>query len=293
MIDYFGAAAGATLWATQIVRAGKLVPPPPMLSLSGAPAQHVKTTVYYNRHSKADIWIPHKAAHAPVLVFVPGGGWLAGHRRLQGYALMQRLVEAGWICVAINYRTSPRHRWPAHFEDVRDALNWTRRNIKAYGADPEFIAVAGASAGGHMASLAGLAWDQFGITHRPDAVVSIYGVYDWRPRRTPMSHFVQALIAGDDPAVLEKASPIIHVREDAPPFYVLHGDRDGLVPVRGARKFYNALRYASRETVDYEEIVGAGHAFDLTDAVATPLVVDAIVDFLDEARENAKWKVAA
>ena len=61
MIDLLGAAAGATLWATQLVKARRFVPPPPMLALSGAPSQHVLATVSYNGHKRADIWAPENA----------------------------------------------------------------------------------------------------------------------------------------------------------------------------------------------------------------------------------------
>ena len=81
--------------------------------------------------------------HAPVLVFVPGGGWLHGGRQLQGYSLMSHLAERGWVCVSVQYRVAPRHRWPRHIRDVRAAVAWVRAHIDQFGGDPRFVAVAG------------------------------------------------------------------------------------------------------------------------------------------------------
>ena len=93
---------------------------------------------------------------APVLLFVPGGAWVHGSRLLQGYALMSHLAEMGWVCLSIDYRVAPHHRWPAHITDVKTAIAWARANVDKFGGDRNFVAVAGTSAGGHLAALAGL-----------------------------------------------------------------------------------------------------------------------------------------
>ena len=81
---------------------------------------------------------------APVLVFVPGGAWVHGRSRmLQGSALMSRLAEQGWVCLAIDYRVSPHHRWPRHIIDVKTAIAWARANVDKFGGDRNFVAVAG------------------------------------------------------------------------------------------------------------------------------------------------------
>ena len=93
---------------------------------------------------------------APVLIFVPGGAWVHGSRTLQGSALISRLAEQGWVCLAIDYRVSPHHRWPRHIADVKTAIAWARANVDKFGGDRNFVAVAGCSAGGHLSALAGL-----------------------------------------------------------------------------------------------------------------------------------------
>ena len=91
-----------------------------------------------------------------MLIQIPGGGWSLNDKRGQAYPLMTRMVELGWICVSINYSRSPRNAWPAHIVDVKRAIAWVRANIADFGGDPEFIAVTGGSAGGHLSSLAAL-----------------------------------------------------------------------------------------------------------------------------------------
>lgn len=91
-----------------------------------------------------------------MLIQVPGGAWALNGRRPQAYTLMSRMVQLGWICVSIDYSKSPRSAFPAHLIDVKRAIAWVRENIADYGGDPDFIAITGGSAGGHLASLAAL-----------------------------------------------------------------------------------------------------------------------------------------
>ncbi|WP_245906232.1 alpha/beta hydrolase [Mycolicibacterium palauense] len=243
------------------------------------------------------------AQPAPVVVFVPGGGWVHGKRMLQGYALMSHLVEQGWICLSIDYRVSPQHRWPRHVTDVKAAVAWARANIAEFGGNPDFIAAAGCSAGGHLAALAGLTGDDTDLhTELPpgadasvDAVVGIYGRYDWVDRSTPerdrfvefLEHVVVRKKIVEHPHVFHDASPIARVRPDAPPFLIVHGGADTVIPVAQAREFVERLRAVSHSAVGYLEVPGAQHGFDLTDGACTASVVTAIRLFLDEVHQNA------
>jgi acetyl esterase/lipase len=105
-----------------------------------------------------DVWRPKDmpSGPAPVLLFVPGGAWVHGSRMLQGYALMAHLAAQGWVCLSIDYRVAPHHRWPRHIHDVKAAIAWARANVDKFGGDRDFVAIAGCSAGGHLAALAGL-----------------------------------------------------------------------------------------------------------------------------------------
>ncbi|MBW0018102.1 MAG: alpha/beta hydrolase [Mycobacterium sp.] len=247
-----------------------------------------------------DVWrrpdLP--ATPAPVLIFVPGGAWVHGSRSYQGNALLSRLAEAGWVCLAIDYRVSPRHRWPRHVMDVKAAVAWARVNAHKFGGDPEFVAIAGCSAGGHLASLAGLtAGDPHfeselaaGTDASVNAVVSIYGRYDWYDRSTPEREgfvdFLQDIVVQRGyyrhSEVYRAASPIERVSGDAPPFLVVHGGADVVIPVAQARDFVGALRGTSRQPVGYLELPGAQHGFDLIDGARTGAACQAIALFLGE-----------
>lgn len=239
---------------------------------------------------------------APVLVFVPGGAWIHGSRKLQGFPLLAHLAEQGWVCVSIDYRVAPHHRWPRLIQDVKAALAWTRANASRLGGDPTFVALAGCSAGGHLASLAGLVPDdpEFNADLAPgtdtsvNAVVSIYGRYDWVDRSTPERDrfvaFLERVVVRKRLArhhdIFQKASPIAQVHADAPPFLVVHGSADRIIPVAQAQQFVTELRARSHSLVGYLELPGADHGFDLIDRWRAAPAFTVIDRFLNETYRN-------
>ena len=104
--------------------------------------------------------------NAPVLLQVHGGGWTIGNKDQQGIPLMLHMAARGWVCVAINYRLSPRDAFPAHLVDVKRAVAWIREHGPSYGADPAFVAITGGSAGGHLTALAALTPERPGVPAR-------------------------------------------------------------------------------------------------------------------------------
>ena len=240
-------------------------------------------TVQYGPHPRvnlADIWrrrdLP-RDGKAPVLLQVPGGAWAIGMRRPQAYPMLSHLADRGWICVSIDYRVSPRHTWPDHIVDVKRALVWIKEHIAEYGGDPDFIAIAGGSAGGHLCSLAALTPDdpqyQPGFEDADTSVraaVPIYGRYDWFTARGSgrkefiafLQKFVVKKPFREHKQVYVDASPITRLRPDAPPFFILHGEDDSIIPVPEGREFAEAMRNTSSSVVAYAEIPHAQHAFD-------------------------------
>lgn len=233
------------------------------------------------RSNTMDVWrradLP-ADGKAPVLLFVPGGAWLIGMRRPQGYPLMGYLAARGWVCVAMGYRVSPKHTWPDHIVDVKRAIAWVKENIADFGGDPENVAIAGSSAGGHLASLAALTPDdpsyQPGFEEADTSVVAavpIYGRYDWYSDdgrgRGQFITFLERLVVkkpiADNRRVFEDASPIRRLRPDAPPFFVLHGTNDVVIPVGEAREFVDAFREVTKAPLAYAELPGAQHAFEI------------------------------
>jgi acetyl esterase/lipase len=249
------------------------------------------------RDNLLDIWRRPDLApghRAPVLLQVPGGAWALNGKRPQGYTLMSRMVELGWICVSINYSKSPRSTYPAHLIDVKRAIAWVRQNIADYGGDSDFIAITGGSAGGHLASLAALTPNdpafQPGFEAADttvQAAAPYYGLYDFTDFENMhemmlpfLEHFVMKARYADEPERYRAASPITHVRADAPPFFVLHGDKDPMAPTPQARAFCAALRGAGAPTVSYAELANAHHAFDIISTPRSRLVASAVSDFL-------------
>jgi acetyl esterase/lipase len=260
-----------------------------------------KNIVSYGPHGRAnlaDIWRSRDLpldGKAPVLLQVPGGAWVIGMRRPQAYPLMSHLAARGWVCVSIAYRVSPRHTWPDHMVDVKRALAWVKENIADYGGDPNFVAMTGESAGGHLCALAALTPNdpkfQPGFEDADTSVVAavpIYGRYDWfttegegrREFVELLEKFVVKRTLATHRDVFIDASPIRDVRADAPPFFVLHGTDDSLIPVGEAREFVEQLRSVSKAPVPYAELPHAQHAFDIFSSPRAHQSAEAIARFL-------------
>jgi acetyl esterase/lipase len=240
---------------------------------------------------------PEPGTRRPALVQVHGGGWTVGDKREQGLLLMRYLASEGWVGFNVNYRLSPGATFPDHLVDVKRAVAWIREHADDYGVAPDFVAITGGSAGGHLSALAALtpneAQFQPGFEEADtsvQAVVPFYGVYDFTNRNgtwPPEVHaqFLEPLVMkaylSEEPEKFAAASPMDWVRADAPPFFVLHGDRDTLAPVEDARDFVERLRAVSAEPVYYLELHGAQHAFDIFPSIRANRVVEAVAHFLD------------
>jgi len=259
--------------------------------------------ISYGEHGSRnhlDIWRRpdlDRGGRAPVLLQVPGGAWMVGDKRGQAHPLMSHLAELGWVCVAINYRLSPRSTWPDHIVDVKRAIAWTKEHIAEYGGDPNWIAITGGSAGGHLSSLAALTPNdprfQPGFEEadtRVQVAVPFYGVYDFTRSDNAMHPLMVPMVAKnvfkvsrtDIAEPLRVASPITHVSEDAPPFFVLHGTNDSLVPVEQARSFTARLAEVSRQPVVYAELPYAQHAFEIFGSARAAHAAVAVEQFLAE-----------
>lgn len=257
------------------------------------------------RRNLLDIYHPHEPRKGgfPVLLQVHGGAWMIGEKEQQALPLMYHMAERGWLCVAINYRLSPRAAFPAHIIDVKKAIAWIKKNIAQYGGNPDFIAITGGSAGGHLSSLAALTpnreewqpgFEQDDTTVQ--AAVPFYGVYDFIDRnaiRPEMS--MEKMIADrvmqctldQNRQLWEDGSPLSHVSADAPPMFVIQGTHDSLVWVEEARVFVSALQAVSSQPVAYAELPGAQHAFEIFHSVRTDHTVHAVGHFLEWT--HAQW----
>ncbi|HXX91228.1 MAG TPA: alpha/beta hydrolase [Acidimicrobiales bacterium] len=232
----------------------------------------------------------------PALIQVHGGGWVIGFKDRQGQLLMKRLAQRGWVCFNVDYRLSPMATFPDHLVDVKRAIAWVRDHADEYGVDPDFVAVTGGSAGGHLAALTALTGNE--PQYQPgfeeadtsvQAAVPFYGVYDftnrngsWPKEVVPL--FLAPVVMKCDPDEAPEryaaASPLDQVRAGAPPFFVIHGELDVLAPVEDARDFVRRLREVSDQPVYYLELRGAQHAFETFASIRANAVVEAAERFL-------------
>jgi acetyl esterase/lipase len=204
------------------------------------------------------------------------------------------MVELGWICVPMDYSKSPSNRWPAHMIDVKRAIAWVPNNIADYGGDPNFIAVTGGSAGGHLASLAALTANN--PRFKPgfeaadttvQAAAPYYGVYDFTKAENMhgimlpfLEYFVMQTRYAGNPELFTSAWPISHVHRGAPPFFVLHGKSDSLIPSAQARVFCAALPRPEPRPCAMPSSPTRTTLFDMVATVRSLLAADAVADFL-------------
>src|SRR5262245_55354096 len=258
------------------------------------------------RDLKLDVYRPRsRPSGCPTLLQIHGGAWILGSKNEQGIPLMRHLAARGWVCVSANYRLSPRATFPDHLVDLKRAIQWIREHGSEYGANPDFLVVTGGSAGGHLASLVALTANapeyQPGFEHVDTSVracVPFYGVYDFTDRhghyRNPalirlLERRVMKKRLVDDRDAFDRASPMSCVAAGAPPFFVIHGDRDTLVPVDEARRFVDALSQAGVPVV-YAEVPGAQHAFEIFPSLRTTFVIRGVERYL--AYVYGEWAAA-
>ncbi len=189
----------------------------------------------------ADVVVPKGAGPHPVLVYLHGGGWVAGspasHRKL-GF----RFAEAGFLVLNVDYRMAPEHPFPAPFDDCVDAIRWAARIAPRYGGDPARLAVGGDSAGGNLTAAAVAALAQDPSAPRVAAVLLIYGAFDFEAMQRAtlrteevgqrlMEQMIGSYLGKQRPAELlrdPRVSPI-HAAAKLPPAYVLCGTADDLL----------------------------------------------------------------
>lgn len=210
----------------------------------------------------------------PMILLVHGGGWVAGSRR--DYApLIRSLARWGLVAASLDYRLAPQAHWPAQGEDIRCALRWMRHHAAQWSGRRHRIALLGGSAGAHLAALVAL---QPGASLPPDApwageaesvqaLILHGGGYELREAPGAPSAFSQgqhdnlrALLGRPpDAAQLSALSPLRWLRADAPPLFLVHGQRDAVVPVAQSRLLHaQALRLGV--PAELCVIPDAGHA---------------------------------
>ena len=246
-------------------------PLPP--SLPGAGGTRLHPGVAYAalpgiRPLELDLVLPPEGdAPAPVVVFLHGGGWRVGSRHTAGPMYQdfspspfERVAQSGIAVAGVDYRLSGEATWPAQLHDAKAAVRWLRARAGELGVDPDRVAAWGESSGGHLAELLGLTGDDaalegdvgiVGPSSRVSSVVAWYAPSDVAAVATDLGadpadpSTREALLLGAPapsvPDLAAQASPITHVTPDAPPFLLLHGDADGIIPSVQSERFYTTL----------------------------------------------------
>ncbi|SFH63050.1 alpha/beta hydrolase [Planctomicrobium piriforme] len=231
---------------------------------------------------KLDIAYPKSTdGQLPALVFIHGGGWVGGDREAF-LPLIVQFSQAGIVCLTVDYRLAPQHRFPAQLEDVKCAVRWLRANAEKYHVDPQRIAAFGASAGAHLAALLGTTngdarWEGSGGNADQSssvcAVVGLSGAYDLTlgyENSVKQSFFegrsvrgmLESFLGGkpaDKGDAYRSASPVEHVQATTPPMILVHGTADTLVPIEQSEVMEQKLKAAGVD-VEFFRLEGGTHS---------------------------------
>src|SRR5712692_1636122 len=203
-----------------------------------------------------DYYPPAGPAPHPIAIIIHGGGFVGGTSKNNSEAYCADfLAPAGYAVFSINYRLAPKFPYPAMVEDVERAIRYIRYNAKKWRADPKRIALVGGSAGGYLSNMAGVlgapgikgAKDPVDrASARVQAVVTLFGPSDFRGRREPSAGLKALLgpliVKKGLEAALAEASPVMHIDNAAPPFLLIHGDKDQSVDLAQSSQMQMALK---------------------------------------------------
>ncbi|WP_289193626.1 alpha/beta hydrolase [Bacteroides acidifaciens] len=232
--------------------------------------------------------VPRTAEAKPAVVFIPGGGFTSAGRD-KFIEMRMALAKAGFVVAAIEYRTVP-DKFPALVVDAKSAIRYLRAHAGQFGIDPNRFGVIGESAGGYLSQMVGTTngekafdlGDFLDQSSDVQAAVSIYGISnllnigagfseaEQKVHASPsvteallVHGYAFASFAGksilDDEQQALYASPMGHIKENMPPFLVMHGSNDRLVSPLQSEQLYKTLK-AKNNKVDYVVLEGAGHA---------------------------------
>jgi acetyl esterase/lipase len=281
------AAAFGLCLAVPALWAAKPLPPSPAVAVY----PNLSYAENANPRQALDLYLPKDrtpGVRLPVVVYIHGGGWYQGGKEA-GQPWLQPLVETGaYAGVAINYRLSGEAVWPAQIHDCKAVMRWIRAQADRYGFEPDRIGVAGASAGGTLATLLGVSGGvqelegevgpHLGMSSRVSCVVNLFGRMNFlaepeSARAAPthakaLAERLTRLFGGtveEKAAVARVASPVNHVTPGDPPVFTIHGTGDPTVPFAQAMELDAALKRAG---VSHLLLVmsGFGHGFQNAEA---------------------------
>ena len=232
------------------------------------------------RELKLNLYLPPGDEAKPLIIWIHGGAWLQGSK--DGPSPAQQFVGLGYAVAHVGYRLSQVAKWPAQIQDCKAAVRWLRANAEKYHLDPKRFAAWGSSAGGHLVAVLGTSGgvpELAGTCNDLKTSSSVQAVVDWfgptdflqmnkfrsniahDEARSPESQLIGGPIQENKEAAA-KANPITYVGrgEAPPPFLIMHGTRDDLVPFNQSELLRDALE-EKRADVTFHPVTGAGHGF--------------------------------
>ncbi len=248
-----------------------------------------------------DLYLPESGGPYPLIVWVHGGAFRAGNKAGIWYKPILNQTQRGYAVASIDYRLSGIATFPALVHDAKAAVRWLRANAAKYNLKADRIVVAGESAGGYQAVMLGTSG---GVTElegalgnskessRVQGVIDFFGPTDFLAMddgasacKTPMVHRAagspESLLLGcnlaDCPERVKAANPITYVSRDDPPFLILHGTADCLVPHSQSQRLYDAL-HAAGVKADLHLLPEVGHADQRFMTAETEKLVSDFVD---------------
>lgn len=262
---------------------------------------------------KLDLYLPEKAADKPLplVVHIHGGGWIGGSKYPCAVAPM---VLRGYAVASVEYRFSQKAKFPAQIQDCQAAIRWLRAHAKEYNLDTEHVGVVGGSAGGHLSALVGTAGGKNAFpkiggneeqSDRVQAVCDIFGpsdfstvvqqaaddknvknIFEFNTPKDPYSQLIGTKL--DDKPKAEAVSPVHYVSKDNPPFVILHGTHDTLVPYAQSEELAAALKEKG-VTVWLQKLPGAGHGGP---GFGKSAVVQLMQNFFDKFLKGSEVQIA-
>lgn len=229
---------------------------------------------------KLDLYTPATGENHPLIIWIHGGAFRMGSKEGNpDNPLHFEYVTKGYALASINYRLSQHAIFPAQIEDCKAAVRWLRAHAAEYNLDPDRFAAWGPSAGGHLVAMLGTAshvtefevGEHLGVSSRVQCVVNYFGPTDFlqmdeqrlpdgmihNEPNSPESELVGGNIQ-EHPDKAAAANPITYITEDVPPFLIVHGNQDPLVPYGQSELLVDALEKVGADVTFYT-VEGGGH----------------------------------
>ncbi|HEV7923824.1 MAG TPA: alpha/beta hydrolase [Verrucomicrobiae bacterium] len=234
---------------------------PPGLPAGAKFLPNIKYVAGGSERQELDLYLPATGTNWPLIVWIHGGGWTEGSKENPPGL---RFLIHGFALASLNYRLSQDAIFPAQLLDCKSAIRWLRAHAAENGIDPNHIGVWGASAGGHLVALLGTTGDvkefdqgeNVGVSSRVEAVCDWFGPTDLvqlaksfatnkqDEADSPPSRLIGGAVSQNIEKA-ERANPIHYITKDDPPFLIMHGDKDPVVPLEQSQLLAAALQKAS------------------------------------------------